>query len=133
MRATASILPAQEENAMPFVPRPEAAKSGALQKRRALRMLDSAAGPALDNAISAGLAGYERVPALSRLHRLSAEAINGETAECARVVLREIERALRAERARRGHWSYDLNKHIALHIAHRAESARLARLDGGVR
>jgi hypothetical protein len=37
---------------------------------------------------------------------------------------------MRRERARRGHWSYDLNRHISLFVAHRAETARLNRLLG---
>ena len=38
---------------------------------------------------------------------------------------------MRGERARRGHWSYDLNRHISLLVAHRAETARLHRLLNG--
>ena len=43
-------------------------------------------------------------------------------------MLKELERALRAERARAGHWTYDLSRHIALLVAHRAEQERAARL-----
>jgi len=97
-------------------------------KARTFERLDAAARPALDSALKASLAGYDRLDALSRFHRLSRETILSETPRAARVVLREIERALRAERARGGHWSYDLNRHIALLVAHRAETARLAAL-----
>ncbi|WP_457795843.1 DUF6477 family protein [Methylocystis sp. S23] len=97
-------------------------------KGRAFERLKAAARPALVSALDAGLAGYDRRDALSRFHRLSRETIESETAEAARAVLREIERALRAERARSGHWTYDLNRHIALLVAYRAETARLARL-----
>lgn len=83
---------------------------------------------ALDAAINASLPVYNRPLALSRLHRLSAETIRSETAEAAQQVVQEIERGLRRERARAGHWTYDLNRHIALHVAHRAETARLAQL-----
>ncbi|MEF3367911.1 DUF6477 family protein [Methylocystis sp. 9N] len=85
---------------------------------------------ALDAALAAGLEGYDRLSALARFPRLSAEIIASETPQAARSALKEIERAMRSERARRGHWSYDLNRHIALLIAHRAETARLHRLLG---
>lgn len=97
-------------------------------KPAANRSLRATARSALDNAIVASLPGYNRRLALGRLHRLSAETILGETEEAARQVVQEIERALRRERARAGHWTYDLNRHIALHVAHRAETARLAQL-----
>ncbi|HEY8161999.1 MAG TPA: DUF6477 family protein [Methylocystis sp.] len=98
----------------------DAAKSDAIQR------LKANARPALEAALTASLAGYDRLGALSRFHRLSRETIMSETPEAARAVLREIERALRVERARRGHWTYDLNRHIGLLVAHRAETARLA-------
>ncbi|MGD9658086.1 MAG: DUF6477 family protein [Methylocystis sp.] len=95
---------------------------------RPARFAAAAAGRALDDALAAGEKGYDRVSALSRLHRLSPETIASETPDAVRAALKEIERAMRAERARRGHWSYDLNRHIGLLIAHRAETARLHRL-----
>lgn len=92
------------------------------------RAFDRPAAAALNSALEAGLAGYDRNRALARFHRLSAETIAAETPAAARLVLAEIERALRRERARMGRWSYDLNLHIALMVAHRAETARLRRL-----
>ncbi|KAF2989793.1 hypothetical protein MJC1_03138 [Methylocystis sp. MJC1] len=103
-----------------FVAHPAAAKSRAAQR------LKAHARPAVEAALNASLTGYDRLVALSRFHRLSQEIILSETPEAARAVLREIEQALRKERARRGHWTYDLNRHIALLVAHRAETARLA-------
>lgn len=97
---------------------------------RAIERLKAGARPALHGALDAGLAGYDRRMALARFHRLSHETIASETPGAARAVLREIKDALRVERARAGHWSYDLNRHIALLVAHRAETARLARLEG---
>jgi hypothetical protein len=91
----------------------------------------AAAGRALDDALAPGEKSYDRVSALSRLHRLSPETIASESPDAARAALKEIERAMRGERARRGHWSYDLNRHIGLLIAHRAETARLNRLLNG--
>lgn len=86
------------------------------------------AGAAIEAALDAAQRGYDRAGALARFHRLSPETIASESPEAARAALREIERAMRAERARRNHWSYDLNRHIALLVAHRAETARLHRL-----
>jgi hypothetical protein len=83
---------------------------------------------AMTEAIEEGEREYERRKALARFHRLSSETIEAETPEAAQAVLREIARALRAERARMGHWSYDLNRHIGLTIAYRCEKARADRI-----
>ncbi|MGJ0424413.1 DUF6477 family protein [Methylocystis sp.] len=88
----------------------------------------TAAGAALDAALAAGLNAYDRTRVLARFHRLSPQTIASESPDAARAALKEIERAMRGERARRGHWSYDLNRHISLLVAHRAETARLQRL-----
>lgn len=98
-------------------------------RTRANARLAAAAPSAVEAALAASLAVYDRVQALARFHRLSRETIMEGTPNAARMVLREIESALRVERARAGHWSYDLNRHIALLVAHRAESARLAGLE----
>lgn len=106
----------------------KAPHSAELALARAFDRLRRAARPAAEAAIAANLSTYDRRFALTRFHRLSPEIIATETPEAARAIVREIERALRAERARRGSWTYDLNRHIALVVAHRAESARAARL-----
>lgn len=105
---------------------PKISKANA--KSEVFERLEAAARPAVEAALVASLAAYNRAHALSRFHRLSPETILSETPQAAGLILREIERALRAERARRGHWTYDLNNHIALLVARRAESARLERL-----
>ena len=92
------------------------------------RTYRSSAKQALESAITASLAAYDRHAILARLHRLSSETIRSQTVNAAKQVVEEIERAMRRERARSGHWTYDLNHHIALHVAHRAETARLAGL-----
>jgi hypothetical protein len=89
------------------------------------------AGAALDAALAAGLNAYDRTSVLARFHRLSPQTIASDSPDAARAALKEIERAMRGERARRGHWSYDLNRHISLLVAHRAETARLHRLLNG--
>lgn len=96
--------------------------------RRAERRLAHVAPEALDAALWASLEKYDRQRALAGFHRLTAEIIASETPAAARRIVDEIESAIRRERARRGHWTYDLNRHIALHVAYRAERARLTRL-----
>ena len=63
-------------------------------------------------------------PLLSGFDPLSGQALEDVAAE---TIVARLERALRAERqkARSGHWTYDLNRHIALRQAHRAETERL--------
>lgn len=100
-------------------------------KTPAFARLNAAAQGAVGAALAAGLDGYDRSAALARFPRLAPQLIAAETADAARQVLKEVERALRAERARIGHWSYDLNRHIALLTAHRAETARLNRICAG--
>lgn len=98
----------------------------ASQPRRSREaQMRAAAGGALGAALAAGLEGYDRHLALMRFHRLTPQVIASETREAAAAVVAELERALRSERARIGHWSYDLNRHIGLLVAHRAEKARL--------
>jgi hypothetical protein len=96
--------------------------------RRAEQRLARAASAALDASLRARLEKYDRKRALAGFHRLTPEIIDSETPAAARQVVAEIERAIRRERARCGHWTYDLNRHIALHVAQRAERARLSRL-----
>ncbi|MEI2384614.1 hypothetical protein [Breoghania sp. JC706] len=62
--------------------------------------------------------------------RTLARLIGGETSEggaSQRLVVARLARALRGERRRglAGHWTYDLNRHIALLQAYRAERALL--------
>jgi len=49
------------------------------------------------------------------------------------LILSKLRRALRAERrrARAGHWSYDLNRHLGLKSAYNGELARLNRTGRG--
>jgi hypothetical protein len=79
---------------------------------------------AMTATLDASVAAYRRKEFLRAFHRLSGETIAAETSEAADRVLRELERALRAERARAGHWTYDLSRHIGLLTAYRAERAR---------
>lgn len=92
------------------------------------RRIFSGAHRAVRSALSASSAAYRRTEFLSSFHRLSAETIAAQTAEAARAVLDELERALRKERARAGHWTYDLGRHISLLVAYRAEQERARRI-----
>jgi hypothetical protein len=75
----------------------------------------------------AGAKAYVRARDLPRLIALWPHELEDESAEGARVVLGKLRRALRAERRRAtsGHWSYDLNRHLALVSAYKAELAKL--------
>lgn len=84
------------------------------------------AGKAVAGTIRAGAKTYDRDRDLPGLIRLDPACGSGANGNLETIVAR-LERALRAERnrARAGHWTYDLNRHIALRQAHLAESARL--------
>ena len=104
-------------------------------ERNALgRRLGERARGVIDKSVRAGAAAYDRERDLLRLVRIEVRAEAGrpptERVEALEAIVARLERALRAERnrARSGHWTYDLNRHIALRQAHRAESERLAAL-----
>ena len=82
-------------------------------------------------AVAAGAAAYIRSRDLPRLLALwPHELEDGSKAGCARI-LAKLRRALRTERrrARAAHWTYDLNKHLGLLSAYRAELAGLQSRD----
>ena len=89
--------------------------------------LRRAAAEALRRSIRAGADAYERRRDLPQLTRLDPREIAGETVGNAETIVARLKRALRAERnrARSGHWTYDLNRHIALRQAYVAELERL--------
>jgi hypothetical protein len=76
---------------------------------------------------------YDRSRDLPGLIRVDPSTCEAENLGDMEIVVSRLERALRAERnkARSGHWTYDLNRHIALRQAHRAETARLAAMKKG--
>ena len=85
---------------------------------------------AMRRVLRAGAKRYERNRDLPGLTHLDPRDLAEDTIESAETILARLARALRAERkrARSGHWTYDLNRHIALRQAHLAESARLRRM-----
>ena len=82
---------------------------------------------AIRHRLKAGADRYDRTRDLPGLARVDPRDLTADTFETANAILMQLERALRAERkrARSGHWSYDLNRHIALRQAHTAETERL--------
>ncbi len=96
--------------------------------RRGAERVARAASHAISETIRAGAETYDRVRDLPRLTRIDTLSGLADTAENVANIVARLERALRAERnrARSGHWTYDLNRHIALRQAHCAETARLA-------
>ena len=64
---------------------------------------------------AAGAKAYSRARDLPKLIALWPHELDDESAEGCRLVLGKLRRALRAERRRAtsGHWSYDLNRHLA--------------------
>jgi hypothetical protein len=89
----------------------------------------------LDRAVRAGASCYDRRRDLPRLIRIDPYPETSDTAESVKAILARLERALRAERcrARSGHWTYDLNRHIALRQAYLAEAERLLAIKAGGR
>jgi hypothetical protein len=86
---------------------------------------------AVEGAERAGVGLYDRARDLPGLIRTDPFAPAPETREEVRAVVTRLERALRAERNRAlsGHWTYDLNRHLALRQAYLAETERLATLE----
>ena len=94
------------------------------------KRLGRAAARAIATTIRAGVAAYDRKRDLPKLTRIDALDGLADTEDAAAAIVARLEKALRAERnrARSGHWTYDLNRHIALRQAYVAETERLARL-----
>lgn len=101
--------------------------------RRNAARIGGAAARAIGATIKAGAETYDRIRDLPKLARVDTLGGIADSAEYVEAIVARLERALRAERnrARSGHWTYDLNRHIALRQAHRAETKRLATLRAG--
>jgi hypothetical protein len=91
--------------------------------------LHAKAKESLVTAETAGAAAYRRAIHLPRLLPLMPKEIADESPAARRAILARLARALRQERrrGRAGHWTYDLNRHIALRQAYLAERALLSR------
>ena len=82
----------------------------------------------IDGIIAYGSETYERSRMLVRLLPVGPDEMAGHEPETTRRIVLKLARALRTERARgrAGHWTYDLNRHIGLMQALKAEQERLA-------
>jgi len=78
---------------------------------------------AIRTTVKAGMRHYDRVRHLPALIGVDPGVLSGGKGMSKKAILAKLERALRAERqrARSGHWAYDLNRHIALRQALLAE------------
>jgi len=78
---------------------------------------------ALRETLFEGCRRYDRRRHLARVIPVGPEEIADLTPHGRVAILRKLARALRAERnrGRAGHWTYDLNRHIALRQAYAAE------------
>ena len=72
---------------------------------------------------------YERWRCLPRLIRVEFSEMHDSSPACGRRILARLSLAIERERrrARTGHWSYDVNRHIALLQAKKAERELLTR------
>jgi hypothetical protein len=84
---------------------------------------------ALRRAERVGTTLYDRRRDLARLIHLDPFRALPDTSDTTDAILAGLRRALRAERnrGRAGHWTYDLNRHIALRQAYAAETERASR------
>jgi len=75
---------------------------------------------------------YDRKIMLPRVIPVMPAELEDSGEDTARRIIQRIARALRGERARGrgGHWAYDLNRHVALIRAYKAERRRLNELAG---
>jgi hypothetical protein len=85
---------------------------------------------AIGATVRAGACAYDRRRDLPGLIRLDPFRPVPENRDGVEDIVARLRSALRAERnrARASHWTYDLNRHIALRQAYVAESERLAAL-----
>ncbi len=88
-----------------------------------------AAANSLAAVVAAGVQKYDRNLHLARLLPLMPKDLADNSVAGQRRIVARLARALRAERnrGRAGHWTYDLNRHIALTQAYAAERQALER------
>lgn len=83
--------------------------------------------PDLETIITSGEAAYGRARILPRLIPVSVDTAALDDLATAERIVGLLQRAVRSERTkgRAGHWTYDLNRHLGLIQALRAETATL--------
>lgn len=95
-----------------------------------LPTLPRRAGNSLRTMIVNAAAHYDRTRHLRRLIPVLESELADTSPATAGAIISRLEKALRFERSRghAGHWSYSLNRHMALSQALRAEKQRLKKL-----
>ncbi len=85
--------------------------------------LRSRAAASIEAVTAAGVEAYVRERHLPRVLPVGPDEVADDSLAGRRRIVARLARALRAERARGrgGHWTYDLNRHIALRQAYLAE------------
>lgn len=98
------------------------------------RRLRGPASQSVAGVIAEGSRDYDRCRHLARLLPIGPDEVADNSTAARQAILARLSRALRAERTRgrAGHWTYDLNRHLALSQAYAAE-CRLAKAGGGPR
>lgn len=81
----------------------------------------------IEDDVASGAAAYQRARCLPRVLPFMPGECEGPEPETTRFIVRRLSCAMRRERqlGRAGHWTYDLNRHIALAQAWKAESEAL--------
>jgi hypothetical protein len=99
-----------------------------MAQHNARRNLQRRACRTIDGVVNTGRETYDRGRMLVRLLPVGPDDIFGHEPETTRRIVMKLARALRTERARgrAGHWTYDLNRHLGLMQALKAEEERLA-------
>lgn len=92
----------------------------------AMAVIDGWESNAIDRMIAADALVYHRVRDLPSLLTLWDWEIDDHSPTGTRNIIAKLERACKAERRRAAHWSYQLNRHIALCAALKAEQIALA-------
>ncbi|MCR4282020.1 MAG: DUF6477 family protein [Bauldia sp.] len=97
-------------------------------RRRDRTSIGRKAADSVDALVAVGSEAYDRFRHLPRILPMGPEELADVSAGGRRKTLARLARALRAERnrGRAGHWTYDLNRHIALAQAYQAERRLLA-------
>jgi len=110
------------------MPRQKSRASGKQRQEPRTRFLARAARASVDATAIAGMEAYDRARHLPRLLPIGPDELADEGIVARGRIVARLARALRAERnrGRAGHWTYDLNRHIALRQAYAAERAELS-------
>jgi hypothetical protein len=104
------------------------AKEGLMSRIRSVRFFETAV-DSVKNVVGQGAEHYDRARHLRRFASVWPGEGADDSPQSRRALRLRLARALRRERSlgQAGHWSYDLNRHIALLQAFRAETQEAPR------